>query len=266
MGWSVVAASVVGTSHEASGAPCQDRHRSLVTDTGELLIAVADGTGSAERGAEGAQRAVDAAIDRLDSHSRGGGGQLRDWEAAVADAFRWAKQSISDLGSDQEGGSAAFATTLTCAVATAERLIVGQVGDVIVVVEDDRGELILAVAPQRGEYANEVVVLTMEGALDHLEIASLPASARFAVLSDGLLRLAINLASGEPHAPFFRPLFAFAAETAAATADEREAELAGFLRSERVCARSDDDKTLVLAVRAADSYQAVDDEAVPTSR
>jgi hypothetical protein len=262
----VVAVSVVGTSHEASGAPCQDRHRSLETETGELLIVVADGAGSAERAAEGAQRAVDAAIDRPDAHSRGGGGQMGDWEAALADAFRWAKQSIADLGSDQEGGSAAFATTLTCAVATAERLIVGQVGDVVVVIENDEGELILAVAPQRGEYANEVVVLTMDESLDHLELASLPAPTRFAVLSDGLLRLAINLTSGQPHAPFFRPLFAFAAETTATTVEEREAEMIAFLRSERVCARSDDDKTLLLAVRAADSDQTGGVEADPNHR
>ena len=68
-----------------------------------------------------------------------------------------------------------------------------------------------------------------------------------AVMSDGLTRLAIKLPADEPHLPFFQPLFAFVAH-----ADEEEQasrHLVDFLTSERVCARTDDDKSLVLAVR-----------------
>jgi hypothetical protein len=94
-------------------------------------------------------------------------------------------------------------------------------------------------------------VLTAADGLAHLVVASRPAPSRFAVFSDGLLRLAINLATGEPHAPFFRPLFAFAAAGDASGVVAREAELAAFLHSDRVCARSDDDKTILLAARIA---------------
>ena len=66
-------------------------------------------------------------------------------------------------------------------------------------------------------------------------------------MSDGLVRLAINVADNAHHAPFLQPLLSFAAE-AEDEAAARE-QLAGFLASDRVCARTDDDKTLVLAVR-----------------
>jgi hypothetical protein len=101
--------------------------------------------------------------------------------------------------------------------------------------------------PQRGEYANETNFLTQEDALERIDTVILDAPLQsLAVLSDGLLRLAMQMPAHEPHLPFFKPLFAFAAHPA--DLQEASAKLAGFLASERVCARTDDDKSLVLAV------------------
>jgi hypothetical protein len=101
---------------------------------------------------------------------------------------------------------------------------------------------------QRGEYANETYFLTLEDALEQVQVSVYEKAVNLlAVMSDGLTRLAINLPTDEPHLPFFRPLFAFVAH-----ADEEEQasrQLLDFLTSERVCARTDDDKSLVLAVR-----------------
>jgi hypothetical protein len=70
---------------------------------------------------------------------------------------------------------------------------------------------------------------------------------RLAVMSDGLIRLALKMPAQEPHEPFFAPLFRFV-EMITDPA-EAEAQLAAFLSSERVNARTDDDKSLVLAAR-----------------
>jgi hypothetical protein len=67
-----------------------------------------------------------------------------------------------------------------------------------------------------------------------------------ALTSDGLLRLVLKLPGYEPHPQFFRPLLTFVRETA--DENQAQADLADFLASERVCARTDDDKTLLLAV------------------
>jgi hypothetical protein len=70
---------------------------------------------------------------------------------------------------------------------------------------------------------------------------------RVALFSDGLLRLALNLAAAAPHAPFFNSLFAFL--TSQPSLDATAQALGEFLQSDRVNARTDDDKTLVVAWR-----------------
>ena len=103
---------------------------------------------------------------------------------------------------------------------------------------------------QRGEYANETHFITQVDALDQAVIEVLPQAVQgLAVMSDGLIRLALKMPSQEPHTPFFQPLFQFA--RAAIPEAEAVRQLEAFLQSERVNARTDDDKTLVLAIRKA---------------
>ncbi len=95
----------------------------------------------------------------------------------------------------------------------------------------------------------------MPRALEHVAIESWPGPVRaLAASSDGLLRLALRLPGQEPFEPFFRPLFGFAASAGAADAQR---QLVRFLDSPRVSARTEDDKTLVVAVRGA-AAQAAD--------
>ena len=65
------------------------------------------------------------------------------------------------------------------------------------------------------------------------------------VLTDGLQMLALNMIVGEPHKPFFFPLFEFVAN-----AEDRilaKEHLMRFLSSEKITQRTDDDLTLILA-------------------
>jgi hypothetical protein len=247
--WRVCGASVQGTSHQEKGVPCQDAHSYRVLPGGELLIAVADGAGSAERAEAGANEAVAQALAALAAGlAQGAPADEAGWRQLIASAFQAGRAGLERLAGAEEAPLRAFATTLTCAVATAGWLAVGQIGDGAAVAVDATGELHLVVQPQRGEYANEAYFLTMLDALDYLVVCAEPRPpAGLAVLSDGLLRLALKLPGYEPHPPFFRPLWEFAAEAE----DERRAaeQLAAFLASGRVCSRTDDDKTLVLAVR-----------------
>jgi hypothetical protein len=162
-------------------------------------------------------------------------------------AFRQAREGIVKLARWENASARDFAATLTCAVICGEGLAVGQVGDCLAVGQGQDGELFVATRLQRGEYANETFFLTAEDALDHLQVQVYPPVQALAVMSDGLVRLAVNVVENKPHVPFFRPLLDFAA----AMENEKKArkELEAFLASERVCARTDDDKTLVLAVR-----------------
>jgi hypothetical protein len=247
--WRVVGAAVQGGAHQKQGLPCQDAQDYRVLPAGELLIALADGAGTAARAEEGARCAVEQALQSLSTALEAGPPEENmGWEELVLSAFVQARQALLRLSDEAGEPMRLFATTLTCAIAACDRLVVGQVGDGVVVAQDSGGELFVVALAQRGEYANETYFLTQEDALEHIQVRVLdqPVSA-LAVMSDGLIRLALRLPSHAPYPPFFQPLFAFAA----AIEDERQAveQLAGFLSSERVCARTDDDKSLVLAVR-----------------
>ena len=143
-----------------------------------------------------------------------------------------------------------YACTLTCVIVGAGELVVGQIGDGAVVAVGEEGSLFSASRLQRGEYANETHFITQVDALDQAVIEVLPQAVQgLAVMSDGLIRLALKMPSQEPHTPFFQPLFQFA--RAAIPEAEAVRQLEAFLQSERVNARTDDDKTLVLAIRLA---------------
>jgi hypothetical protein len=66
-------------------------------------------------------------------------------------------------------------------------------------------------------------------------------------MTDGLLNLALQRPGYAPHTRFFEPLVQFCSQ--AEEPHEASAQLSAFLASERVCARTDDDKTLVVAAR-----------------
>lgn len=246
-GWRVLGASVAGTSHRRHEVPCQDAHAYRIMPDGALLVAVADGAGSAARAEEGARLAVERAVGRL-AAALSPPASDADWFEAMHGAFTAAREALEEaaLGAGEDLGD--YAATLTCAVATADCLVVGQIGDGVAVARGGAGALFTTIRPRRGEYANETRFLTMPGALGQVEVAVFPRPVgALAVTTDGLLRLAVTLPGYEPHPPFFRPLLAFAAEVEEIAA--AEAELAAFLASDRVGARTDDDKTLVLAVR-----------------
>jgi hypothetical protein len=247
--WRVVGVSVQGTAHQKNETPCQDAHDYRLLPEGWLLAAVADGAGTANRSAEGATLAVGqilgAASNALHSHSLD---TEEGWHALLADAFQQTRQSLIQLAQDEDLSPQIFATTLTCAIAGPQWLAVGQIGDGVAVAQAKGDELFAALEPQRGEYANETAFLTMDDALDHVEIRVINQPVRaLALMTDGLIRLAMNVPQHSPHPPFFEPLLAFAAQTT--NSNEAQAQLTTFLASERVCARTDDDKTLVLAVR-----------------
>ena len=141
-----------------------------------------------------------------------------------------------------------FATTLLVAVITPGFLAVGQIGDGAIVARKFTGELETVSLPQRGEFANETTPLTAVGALERVVYRVLPAPITgLALFSDGLQNLCITSATGQPFEPFFAPFFA--TFTPPFDQDELARQLARFLESERVCLRTDDDKTLVVIAR-----------------
>lgn len=251
--WQVIGAAVQGISHQKQGLPCQDALKYHCLDGDILLVALADGAGSAIHAELGAQAAVQASVDwLLTCLAKGLPIECCEWAEVIWETFQNARTALEQLAEEQEESLRSFATTLTCLVATPEQLIVGQLGDgaVVAVGEDDGLKTVTTL--QRGEYANETNFLTQDQALDLVAIQVLDEQVRaLALMSDGLTRLALKRPDNEPHTPFFKPLFAFVESSASSEDPARANEaLIGFLTSPRVCERTDDDKTLVLALRS----------------
>ncbi len=255
--WTAVGAAVRGTSHQKQDLPCQDALQYATLPGEVLLAAVADGAGSAGLSDAGARCAVDTALDWLCARLEAAPpDDPQAWLELMAAVFRQARLAVLRLADEMDEPARDFAATLTCVVSAPGCLLIGQIGDGAVVARRADGELFTVTHSQRGEYANETNFLTQDDALEQVVIDLVAQASEdspltgLALMSDGLTRLALKRPDNDPHGPFFQPLFAFA-EAAAAGLDGAQNRLAAFLASERVCQRTDDDKSLILAVRPA---------------
>lgn len=251
--WRLVGASVAGTSHLRVGQGCQDAFGYEVLPDGGLLIAVSDGAGSAANAADGSAFAIGAALDSLVGALQADKDEPtteQAWQEVVRRAFGAARAALVQEASRSNGSRSVrdYDATLMVVILSKSWTIGGLIGDCAAVILDEADELTSLCRPQTGEYANMTHFLTQPNALQRVDVQILATPAQaVAVFSDGLSRLALNLAQNKPHAPFFKPLFAFTA----AIQDQQDAEsqLESFLNSQRINAHTNDDKTLVLACR-----------------
>lgn len=254
--WRYALASVAGTSHARQGTPCQDASACevlIAADGSRVLVAVvADGAGSAARSGEGAQLACAHFVERIRALLANGGGPrdlTREFIVAwLADFQRAIVMRVEVAG----GIPRDYACTLLAAVVGDDAAAYCQIGDgaIVVAAPDEPEGYCWVFWPQHGEYENETVFATDLDAprLIMVEQAG-QAVDEVAIFSDGLQRLALHYEGRTAHAPFFRPMFAPVRAADPGRADALSTQLATFLASPAVNARTDDDKTLVLATR-----------------
>jgi serine/threonine protein phosphatase PrpC len=246
--WRVVAASVGGTSHLKNKQPCQDAHHWQILPDNVLVAAVADGAGSAVSGKVGAMVAVEAAIENISvkQFTRRTLDDDEEVRSLLNDAIVAAKIAVEDEARACDKQPQDLATTLIITISTPELAAVVQIGDGMAVAKDRMGNLLALTMPDNGEYINSTTFLTSPNALDTAQMRLWrEAIINVGVLTDGLQMLALNMAVGAPHKPFFLPLFDFAANAEDKTLAKEQ--LVRFLRSERITERTDDDLTLIIA-------------------
>lgn len=255
--WRYAKASVIGTSHEKTSIPCQDRVFCDVfrlQPSGEELLAafVSDGAGSASRAEVGAALACATFCDLVSSNSADEG-----TEFLLSDSFPflWLKEfqnRVAQIATDEGISTRDFACTAVAVLAVRHTATFFQIGDGAIVLsapgDPDYG---LMFWPDRGEYENVTHFATQIDAADHLQALTGEAVSveEVAVFSDGLQRLALNYNDRSAHTPFFSPLFTFLRNSAEGECSETSDALSKFLSSSRVNARTDDDKSLILATR-----------------
>lgn len=253
MNWRVVAASELGTSHAAIGKACEDSCWAQVDSLGNgeplLSIFVSDGAGSALKGGEGAELAIQAAAQFLAEKLKQGEFGLSD--ALATEVVVAVRDAIYAMAESEGLTARDFACTFLGVLSSHRGTLVLQIGDGGVVLDVGAG-LEVAVVPMVGEYANMTHFVTDQDAVSVLATKSYPDPAsRVAAFSDGLQRLALNMATNTPHEPFFAPFFNGMQRATAEQEDQLQPLLVKFLGSAPVNERTDDDKTLALAVRLA---------------
>lgn len=246
-----LSASVIGTSHMRAGLPCQDAHAVATLPNGVHLFALADGAGSAPRSEEGAKLITSAAIEALKAVLAWQEAARTNWPSTFQTIFEATLGGVRAYAGMMQADANAFAGTLLCGVVWDGGLAAAQVGDGALVIRGVDGALAVALSPDNGEYANETVFLTTGGALGRMQVfnwsdhsgSGLTSAdiTGICAMSDGLTRLSLQWPERTPHANFFNPLFSFAQDPSATNAGLEE-----FLASPRVCARTDDDKTIIL--------------------
>jgi hypothetical protein len=248
-GWQAAGASAMGTSHLADNIPCQDAHALRLLPGGVLLAAVSDGAGSAEQSDIGSRLAVDTVLAAIAERLENGTPDHDEaWFTLLRESFVAAAEALAREASERSIPLRQLSATLLVTLVHPQRSVIASVGDGVAVAQEAGGHWLLPIPPARGEYANETIFLTSPGWPERLQIESLSATpSRLALFSDGLLRLALNLAAATPHAPFFDSVFAYLTTQPTLTATAEA--LDQFLQSDRVNARTDDDKTLVVAWR-----------------
>lgn len=254
--WNYLADSVTGSSHAKTDTPCQDFHRVTnysVGESGYLVIACSDGAGSASHAEVGSKAACDAAVEQVCAHLSGAAslagvdrGVATDWVSRI-------RGRLAAAAGEHSVELRQVACTLLLAVIGDEESVFVQIGDGAIVgalttPADAKPEPIFW--PQNGEYANTTYFLT-DPRVEELMLFDRRDTAFGAVsaFTDGLQALALNLAGRCAHEPFFAPMFKLL--TDAVEPSDLNVPFRQFLNSKAVNDRTDDDKTLVIAVRTA---------------
>lgn len=250
MTWRVVCASNIGTSHIYSGTSCQDSCWAQVDYLPNkqplLSMFVSDGAGSAVRGGDGAELAIEAAAIFIAEKVKQGEFGLSD--TLATDLVLAIRECIYSSAEAASLKARDYACTFIGVLSSPSGTLVLQVGDGGVVVDVGAG-LEVAVVPMSGEYANMTHFITDEDAVTILATKIYPDRAMcVAAFTDGIQRLALNMANNTPHEPFFTPFFNGMAQTTVEHEDQLQGLLVKFLGSDAVNERTDDDKTLALAV------------------
>lgn len=252
MTWKVVSASVVGTAHQIKGESCQDFclvARYQTADNIEYLIAlVADGAGSAKFGKHGAEfvcREGQRLIEAMLVNNATPDAVNRECIIKLISELRLC---LSEYAASHQNPIRDYACTLLIAIVGPQFGVFAQIGDGGIVASRD-GVLELVLWPEIGEYINETNFLTDEKSLNHIQYAYWNTHPlELALFSDGLQRLALVYETRTVHAPFFTPMLAVMRNTELAGIDSLNEQLANFLGSQRINDRTDDDKTLILAL------------------
>jgi hypothetical protein len=173
--------------------------------------------------------------------------EILDWVDEVRDLlYRLAASRSSNIRE--------FSTTMVAALSNGVHTLTAHIGDGCIVGYDHSTSKWTSLSwPEHGEYASTTNFITEQPSVHMNYALHDAATSGIAVLSDGLERIALDFADRSPFAPFFEGMFAPLRQCRELKeARALTAALSALLMSDKVNSRTDDDKTLVLAILKSD--------------
>jgi hypothetical protein len=253
--WRFASACEIGTSHIGSDTPCQDSvsHEIISTKEGPVLVAVVcDGAGSAAHSEIGSWLASTTFIELVDVFFENGGHVVEINRKAIASWIEITAQTLAARARADGNPIRDYSCTLLASIVGPEAAVFAQIGDGAIVVSHGEADGWSWVFwPQHGEYANQTTFILSSNATEALEFTLAPRRIdELAMFSDGIERLVLHGATKTVNDLFFDQMIApVRASTADGLDQDLSDKLESYLASEAINARTNDDKTLLMATR-----------------
>ncbi len=252
MTWRWISAANRGASHVRFGEPLQDTAHGWKGGSNNAIFVgiVSDGAGSARFSKAGSSLACRIFLNEARAHIVSSGTLPTDDQLrSIVDI---ARDRIFSIATRRGLRMQDFACTLVAVIADPNQAVTVHIGDGAIVGRSDEGSLQTLSKPHHGEYASTTYFLTDESVEgSRLRIAHhLKSYTSIALMSDGLERLALSMRDCAPYEPFFNGIITPVRDSKSAGFDGAlSAKLRRYLESDLVNARTDDDKSLVIAHR-----------------
>ncbi|MCX8506097.1 MAG: PP2C family serine/threonine-protein phosphatase [Alphaproteobacteria bacterium] len=263
--WQIAAAKQVGRSHIYLNRGCEDDFAHTEAPGRVLIAVVSDGAGSVPFAAEGAQTICKTILQAATEFCQGRGDPSRPLtpELDRTMILAWIEQARAALEVKATATRSPlnhYAATLLLACIGPHDAVIAQIGDgaTVIATDNHQTEWQYVHWPQHGDFLNTTYFVTESDYAEHLLIAAPPSPiTAVAMFSDGLERLLLSEQNRAAHSPFFTKIFAqfrqCLRQTALPAQDHARSDMtkiiADLLDSREVNDRTDDDKTLLLAMR-----------------
>ena len=245
--WRWATASRIGSSHVRQGSRKQDAFRVVCLNGNALCIAVSDGAGSASYGGQGASLTCHALSRHFQAWSA-----LHQSLPSDDTVLAWIdhlRDRLALAASRRAIERRQFAATLVLLAVHHDQALILHVGDGAVVARR-HGAWETVSKPENGEFASTTFFVTDDPAV-RLRIHRFETHHdAFALFSDGIESLALDQSTHSASPRFFEPMMRPVDQSSDRGRLPKLCEaLARYLDSQAICARTDDDKTLVLLSR-----------------
>lgn len=255
--WRIAHASAIGLAHINQNTECQDRFACCTVETageGEVLIAVvADGAGSTTSGQTGAQIACQIFTEEVADFLSAKDASVKSLTADFGRLWiSYFQQKIAEISQKDKKALRDYASTFVGAVIGKTNAAFYQIGDgaIVISASGDAKSYRFAIAPIETEYVNVTEFVTDETAAESLRFELIEETVEDLILfSDGIYAVAVDYQTNEPHEPFLMPMVAPLRN--GNVPQGLNEKLKNFLASPKINEKTDDDKTIILASRAA---------------